>query len=93
MYPLCKIRLLTHLYSYQNQTAALDMGLVSISSNNHVKLGVDSSNVYQTTDTGRPSVKLTSKQGWTHGLFIADFDHMPASACGTWPACMRSRKV
>jgi hypothetical protein len=63
------------------------MGLVSIGTNNHVKLGVDSMNVYQTSDMGRPSIRLTSNEGWTHGLFIADFSHMPASTCGTWPAC------
>jgi len=37
---------------------------------------------------GRPSVRISSKQAFTHGLFIGDFDHIPAGVCGTWPACM-----
>lgn len=52
-----------------------------------VKLGVDSVNKYSVNDVGRPSVRLTSYAGYTHGLFIADFQHMPASTCGVWPAC------
>lgn len=35
---------------------------------------------------GRASLRLTSQQSWTHGLFILDLAHMPATACGTWPA-------
>lgn len=53
-----------------------------------VYLGVDYTN---TTTTGRPSVRLTSKKSYTRGLFIADIAHMPAgaagsSSCGIWPA-------
>jgi len=53
-----------------------------------VYLGVDYTN---TTTTGRPSVRVTSKKTWTKGLFIADIAHMPAGAegsngCGLWPA-------
>lgn len=36
---------------------------------------------------GRPSVRIASKQAFTHGLFIGDFEHIPAGICGTWPAC------
>ncbi|KAK4154625.1 glycoside hydrolase [Chaetomidium leptoderma] len=53
-----------------------------------VYLGVDYTN---TTTTGRPSVRVTSKKAYTKGLFIADIAHMPAgsagsSSCGLWPA-------
>ncbi|KAH6845225.1 concanavalin A-like lectin/glucanase domain-containing protein, partial [Chaetomium sp. MPI-CAGE-AT-0009] len=53
-----------------------------------VYLGVDYTN---TTTTGRPSVRVTSKKAYTKGLFIADIAHMPAGAagsnsCGIWPA-------
>ncbi|KAK0730492.1 concanavalin A-like lectin/glucanase domain-containing protein [Lasiosphaeris hirsuta] len=53
-----------------------------------VYLGVDYKN---TTDTGRSSVRVTSKKAYTKGLFIADIAHMPASStntgsCGLWPA-------
>lgn len=53
-----------------------------------VYLGADYTN---TTTTGRPSVRVTSKKAYTKGLFIADIAHMPAGAagssgCGLWPA-------
>ncbi|KIW12518.1 hypothetical protein PV08_09795 [Exophiala spinifera] len=35
---------------------------------------------------GRPSVRISTKRSWTHGLFIGDFNHSPAGICGTWPA-------
>ncbi|KAL2753782.1 glycoside hydrolase family 16 protein [Sodiomyces alcalophilus JCM 7366] len=35
---------------------------------------------------GRPSVRLESKKAYNGGLFIADFEHMPPSECGLWPA-------
>ncbi|KAI1264204.1 glycoside hydrolase family 16 protein [Xylariaceae sp. FL1019] len=71
---------------YQSREDALAMDLVSVDENNRVKLGVDSINTYATSDKGRPSVRITSKDDFTHGLFIADFAHMPGSSCGTWPA-------
>lgn len=74
------------IHSYKNQSTALSQGLISVN-NNQVRLGVDSVNNYTTEDVGRPSVRLTSYQGFTHGLFVADFAHMPASTCGAWPAC------
>lgn len=39
---------------------------------------------------GRPSVRIASKEAFTHGLFIGDFEHIPAGVCGTWPACTSS---
>lgn len=41
---------------------------------------------------GRPSVRIASKQAFTHGLFIGDFQHTPAGVCGTWPACRFSTR-
>lgn len=35
---------------------------------------------------GRLSIRLTSIQSWTHGLFILDLVHMPPNQCGVWPA-------
>ncbi|KAK8119038.1 uncharacterized protein PG998_003664 [Apiospora kogelbergensis] len=72
--------------NYQSQAAAVSQGLVKVDGLNRVRLGVDTYNNYTVSDAGRPSVRLTSYQGFTHGLFIADFDHMPASTCGVWPA-------
>ena len=34
----------------------------------------------------RPSIRLTSKQKYTKGLFIADIAHLPVAECGVWPA-------
>ena len=51
-------------------------------------LRVDSTHNYTNTPgSGRPSVRLESKEAYTHGLFIADFAHMPPGQCGVWPAC------
>ncbi|KAJ3561480.1 hypothetical protein NPX13_g8928 [Xylaria arbuscula] len=72
--------------SYQSREAALASNLVSIDQFNRVKLGVDAINIYSTSDKGRPSVRITSDEQFNHGLFIADFAHMPGSTCGTWPA-------
>ncbi|KAI2623511.1 glycoside hydrolase family 16 protein [Hypomontagnella submonticulosa] len=72
---------------YQSKENALAKDLVSVGFDyNNVRLGVDSNNTYSTSDKGRPSVRLTSHDVFTHGLFIADIYHMPASTCGTWPA-------
>ncbi|KAK6507408.1 hypothetical protein TWF481_005841 [Arthrobotrys musiformis] len=38
-----------------------------------------------TGTAGRPTVKILSKQRYTHGLFIFDIRHVPYG-CGTWPA-------
>jgi hypothetical protein len=70
--------------SYQSREEALAKNLVSIDEFNRVKLGVDSVNTYTTKDAGRPSVRITSNDDFTHGLFIADFAHMPTSTCGIW---------
>ncbi|RYP53888.1 hypothetical protein DL768_001200 [Monosporascus sp. mg162] len=72
---------------YQSREDAHAKGLVSIDEFNRVRLGVDSVNKYSPTGgEGRPSVRLTSDAAFNHGLFIADFAHMPTSTCGTWPA-------
>ncbi|KAI1779602.1 glycoside hydrolase family 16 protein [Hypoxylon cercidicola] len=72
---------------YQSKENAIANNLVSVDNEyGSVRLGVDSSTTYLTNDTGRPSVRLTSQDSFTHGLFIADIYHMPASTCGIWPA-------
>lgn len=50
---------------------------------NATYLGVDSANSF---DTGRPSLRLTSKGTFNHGLFIFDIAHMPGGQCGVWPS-------
>ncbi|KAJ4210221.1 hypothetical protein NW767_000491 [Fusarium falciforme] len=71
---------------YQSQEDALDLGLYSVEPFSQVvRLGVDDTEKYGLNE-GRPSIRLESKQAFHHGLFIADFLHMPPSECGTWPA-------
>ncbi|KAK0931242.1 hypothetical protein LTR91_000190 [Friedmanniomyces endolithicus] len=49
--------------------------------------GVDTTQILDPmANLGRLSVRLTSVQSWTHGLFILDLAHMPANECGVWPA-------
>lgn len=63
------------------------MGLYSVDPDTQVvRLGVDHTNTYK-LDQGRPSLRLESKEAFNHGLWIADFAHMPPSQCGVWPAC------
>lgn len=74
--------------NYQSRASAEAKGLFSVNGKTgSVRLGVDSDNVYP-LDQGRPSIRLESKDSYNHGLFVADFLHMPPSQCGLWPACM-----
>jgi len=35
---------------------------------------------------GRNSVKIVGNDVYNHAVMVADFEHVPASACGSWPA-------
>ncbi|KAF7898415.1 hypothetical protein EAF00_004861 [Botryotinia globosa] len=65
-----------------NANSELGVALTKVE-NGQAYMGVDYVNV---VITGRPSVRIESKETYTHGLIIADLAHMPASICGTWPA-------
>ena len=69
---------------YLNQSQATSTNLVRVSPS-QVYLGVDTAHVYPTNGPGRPSVRLESKQSYTHGLYVLNVSHMP-QGCGTWPA-------
>ncbi|KAJ4507934.1 hypothetical protein HRR88_006617 [Exophiala dermatitidis] len=47
-------------------------------------MGVDNTNT--ASGRGRNSIRISSKKTYNHGLIILDLAHMPAGACGTWPA-------
>ena len=47
-------------------------------------MGVDSTTT--ASGRGRNSIRISSKKSYNHGLFVLDLAHMPAGACGTWPA-------
>ncbi len=53
---------------------------------NKLYLGVDHTNVLNTSIQGRNAIRLESKDVYNSGLLIADFAHMPANQCGVWPA-------
>jgi hypothetical protein len=74
----------THGYvEYITQFEAYLLGYIN-TNNNQVYLGVDSTTV--NPSNGRLSVRVTSNKAYTHGLFIADIQHMPGSICGVWPS-------
>ena len=47
-------------------------------------MSVDSTTVLSSDGLGggRESVRISSKKTFTHGLFIADVQHMPGNECG-----------
>lgn len=70
---------------YLDGKTASTVGLVGTLPNNQTFMAVDNVNAYA-IPYGRPSVRVTSKKTFNHGLVIADITHMPGGICGTWPA-------
>lgn len=83
--------------TYLSQSDAQAAGLIS--AGNSAQMRVDSTTTlpipaskdayWGKNGVGRKSVRIESQKTWTHGLFIADLNHMPTSSdagCGTWPA-------
>ncbi|KAF1365880.1 hypothetical protein EJ07DRAFT_12790, partial [Lizonia empirigonia] len=72
--------------SYVAKDEAISMGLAR-TVGNQVYLGVDNNSVVDVTPLGgRKSIRLESHDVFDSGIIIADFEHLPASACGMWPA-------
>lgn len=71
--------------NYVNQQDAQSLGLYKVQ-NNQVYMGVDSKSILSATGTGRKSVRVQSKNAYNNALIIADFAHVPGTACGSWPA-------
>lgn len=69
--------------NYISYDAAQSEGLYKLQ-NGAVYMGVDSTNT--ASGRGRDSIRISSKKTYSHGLVILDLAHMPAGACGTWPA-------
>lgn len=62
------------------------MGLVRYTENK-IFLGVDNGSVTSVMPHGgRKSFRLESHDTIDHGIIIVDFEHLPANACGMWPA-------
>ncbi|OCK74731.1 glycoside hydrolase family 16 protein, partial [Lepidopterella palustris CBS 459.81] len=77
----------TGFVDYKDNVTAHNLGLASVSGG-VAYMKVDSTNTYAPppNSNGRPSVRISSKKTYTHGLFLADIAHMPGSICGVWPA-------
>lgn len=74
----------THGYvNYVDKATAQTEGLISVS-NGKVTMKADSTKT--ASGRGRDSVRVTSTEQYTHGLVVLDLEHMPANACGIWPA-------
>jgi hypothetical protein len=72
---------LTH-HRYKSKTDAFSLGLAQYQ-NGKAYMGVDYTHqVSNWSATGRPSVRIETSKSYTHGLFIADIEHMPNSVCG-----------
>ncbi|KUJ08535.1 uncharacterized protein LY89DRAFT_332806 [Mollisia scopiformis] len=69
--------------AYSSAVTANKSGLAGYASGG-VFLGVD----HTTTNPsgGRGSTRVSSNKAYTHGLFIADIEHMPGGICGVWPS-------
>ncbi|KAI1615687.1 concanavalin A-like lectin/glucanase domain-containing protein [Exophiala viscosa] len=69
--------------NYVSYSTAESEGLYKIQ-DGAVYMGVDSTNT--ASGRGRDSIRIASKNTYEHGLVVLDLAHMPAGACGTWPA-------
>ena len=67
---------------YVDQMTAIRDDLLRVQ-NDSIYIGVDHTNI---VSQGRPSVRIESKKSYNQALVVLDLDHMPAGACGTWPA-------
>lgn len=71
---------------FVDRETAEQHGMITVNANS-TAWGVDTTQVLDgNANLGRLSLRLTSLQSWTHGLFILDLQHMPKQQCGTWPA-------
>lgn len=77
---------LTHFLfcSYVNESTALRLGLTSFTHDSFV-IRADYTTNLTSSDPGRNSVRIMSKNQWDTHVEIMDVRHMP-QGCGTWPA-------
>ncbi|KAI1614410.1 concanavalin A-like lectin/glucanase domain-containing protein, partial [Exophiala viscosa] len=82
--------------TYVDEDTASSSGLITFDDGS-VQMRVDdthtyngSADYYNVNGVGRPSVRISSNERWTHGLFIADVIHLPTTTtsdgCSVWPA-------
>lgn len=69
--------------NYLDESDAQNANLISVD-NGVVTIRSDSTNI--ASGRGRNSVRISSRNQYTHGLVVLDLQHMPSAACGIWPA-------
>ncbi|KAL5488226.1 hypothetical protein ACEPAI_6334 [Sanghuangporus weigelae] len=67
---------------YQSQEDAQSGGLIEINDDGNAVLKVDTT---PTISGNRKSVRITTENAFTGGIFVLDAIHMP-QGCGSWPA-------
>lgn len=67
---------------FQSSSDAWNNGLVSIDSNGHAIMKVDTT---ENVSGGRKAIRISGNLVWTGGMVLMDAYHMP-TGCGTWPA-------
>jgi hypothetical protein len=73
--------------NYVDRATASSRGYISANPAQKIRIGVDSSTVITNPSSrGRDSVRISTQKAYTHGLIVADIQHIPGSVCGTWPA-------
>jgi len=67
---------------YQNQGDSTSSGLIEINSQGHAIMRIETT---AQVSANRKSVRITTNNTFSTGLFVLDAVHMP-EGCGTWPA-------
>jgi hypothetical protein len=70
--------------NYLSESAASGAGLYK-TVGSQVYMGVDNT-TNNPAAPGRNSVRVSTSQTWTYGLFVWDLAHVPDSICSVWPA-------
>lgn len=75
---------------YVSKEAAEGFGMINVTDTS-ASWGVDTTGLFNATaPLGRPSIRITTIESWTHGLFIVDLAHMPANGEQLSPSMLPS---
>ncbi|GAO51130.1 hypothetical protein G7K_5241-t1 [Saitoella complicata NRRL Y-17804] len=71
--------------NYVDRSTAFKSNLTYIKNGTAYIHADSTTNLTATNTVGRPSVRISTTDAFTHGLFMLNLTHMPVG-CGTWPA-------
>ncbi|XP_006456982.1 hypothetical protein AGABI2DRAFT_195916 [Agaricus bisporus var. bisporus H97] len=77
--------------NYVDANTARSRGLAVAQSSNSFILRADSNNVLNPGGAGRDSVRVRSRNTYSHHVAVFDIHHMP-EGCGTWPAVWETQE-